>query len=223
MPPAGPRGTRGRLTDPVLWLFVGAYVGHNWGLFICWGWLAPFLVVVARVQGWEAAPATDIGTILTGSTILASGFVSIWAARLSDRVGRVPVILTALAASAACSLSIGWLLREPFPLLGAVAFVYGVAALGESAVYTTGITEVAPPHLVGTALGLQALTGFAASAISPALFGRILDLTNGAGEIRRIGYAVLWGPAFMSASLGSIAALAAALSLRRRLVPKGRA
>jgi len=85
-----------------------------------------------------------------------------------------------------------------------VPALYYVFAIGDSPVLSAGLTEVAPASGVGTALGLYGATGWLAGAISPVLFGWVLDVAGGA-----------WGAAFASLGLVAFAGPAAMLMLRR--------
>ncbi len=113
------------------------------------------------------------------------------------------------------SLSIGWLVQAPSVLLVALGALYYMFAIGDSPVLSAGLTEVTPPSGVGTALGLYGAVGWLAGAISPVLFGWVLDVTDGA-----------WGAAFTSLGLIALVGPAAMLALRRhpasRLMASGR-
>src|SRR5207249_1388023 len=78
------------------------------------------------------------------------------------------------------------------------AFYY-MFAIGDSPVLSAGLTEVTPASGVGAALGLYGATGWLAGAISPVLFGWVLDVTGGAWEaaFASLGLVALTGPAAM--------------------------
>ncbi|MFQ5895790.1 MAG: MFS transporter, partial [Nitrospinota bacterium] len=67
----------------------------------------------------------------------------------------------------------------------------------------------------GAALGLRSLAGFGAGAISPTVFGYILDLTNPASTPYRH-----WGWAYVS--LGLAAAMGPLLMMWLRHLPESR-
>ena len=131
---------------------------------------------------------------------------SVLAGVLADRFGRTPVIFAMASLSAACSLVFGWLLGAPIPLVVAVGLLYGFAALGDSPIYSTAITEVVAPAYRGSALALRSITGYGAGAVAPLVFGAILDWygarTTGA-----------WGWAFVSLGIAGAGAVVSVIAL----------
>jgi MFS family permease len=94
------------------------------------------------------------------------------AGRWADRLGRERVTIWAMAASGACAVAMGWMLRAPAWLAVAVAVAWGFAVVADSAQFSALVTELAPEHAVGTALTLQTalgflLTSFSIAAVSP--------------------------------------------------------
>jgi MFS family permease len=102
------------------------------------------------------------------------------------------------ALGAALSLTFGWLVNWPTPVLVALVLVYGFAAIGDSPVLSTALTESVSPRHLGSALAIRSLSGFTAGAISPTAFGVALDFSNGS--------AAGWGPAFMVLAIGGLGA-----------------
>jgi sugar phosphate permease len=66
--------------------------------------------------------------------------------------------------SGACALTIGWLGSASTALVVTIALVWGFAVVADSAQFSALVTEVAPPHAVGTALTLQTSLGFLLTA-----------------------------------------------------------
>jgi MFS family permease len=125
---------------------------------------------------------------------------------LADRVGRTAVMLGMASVSAAGSFVFGWLLGAPLAVVIVVGVIYSAAALGDSPVYSTAITEVVAPAYRGSALALRSLLGYGAGAIAPLVFGAILDGygTRSAGA---------WGWAFVSLGAAGAAAVASVAAL----------
>jgi MFS family permease len=128
---------------------------------------------------------------------------------LSDRWGRTAVIAGMMAISSLCSFSFGWMLAAPVALIMLVGSVYGFSAVGDSAVYSTGLTETVTPSRLGSALAVRSLLGFGAGAVAPLVFGMVLDLHGG-----RAAGAAGWGWAFSALGVGGVLGLACALWLR---------
>ena len=139
---------RGRETR----LAIFGYLGHMWELYAMWTWIALFLAAGvgmsqrgADVHGFAAIAVGGIGCVVGG--------------KLADRVGRERLTIWSMAVSGACAGLIG--LAAPTPRLAVVvAMVWGFAVVADSAQFSALVTELAPPHAVGTALTLQTCLGF---------------------------------------------------------------
>ena len=110
--------------------------------------------------------------------------------------------------SAACSLVFGWLIGTSLAFVVGLGLLYGFAALGDSPIYSTAITEVVAPAYRGSALALRSLLGYGAGAAAPLLFGAILDWYG----IKNAG---AWGWAFVSLGIAGVGAVASAVLLYR--------
>jgi hypothetical protein len=95
------------------------------------------------------------------------------------------------------------------PVRRGSAVGYGFSALGDSPVFSTGLTEVVPAARLGTALAVRSLLDFGVGAAAPAAFEAVLDLYGG-----RTAPPEGWGWAFSSLGLSGVLGLASALWLR---------
>jgi MFS family permease len=190
-------------------LFAG-YVGHSWELLGLWAWMPAFLAAAFVLQGIEVAGAATSGAYLSGLLHLFGAVAVLITGRLSDRIGRRPVLVGFAAAGAAASFGIGWLVAAPLALLVPAAIVYTAVCLGDSPVLTTAISEGVRASYRGAVLAWRGLAGFAVGAVSPLAVGATLDLASAGGLDTRVG----WGVAFGALGLGGVAALACALALR---------
>jgi len=77
----------------------------------------------------------------------------------SDRFGRTRTTMVCLAASGSCCLVAGWLEAEPLALT-IVCLLWGITVVADSAQFSTAISELSQPDLVGTALTVQTCIGF---------------------------------------------------------------
>ncbi|HSJ23384.1 MAG TPA: MFS transporter [Longimicrobiales bacterium] len=185
-------------------LAIGAYLGHMWELYACWAALSLFFLHYFLARGFTDAQATLYAGLVTFSAIAAGGPGSILAGTWADRWGRENVAGAALAVSGACALTIGWLgaatvgsatpvsaaaSGAPAVLVIGLALVWGFAVVADSAQFSALVTEVAPPHAVGTALTLQTSLGFLLTAFTIWLTFELQDLFG-------------WGVAFSVLALG---------------------
>jgi nitrate/nitrite transporter NarK len=194
-------------------LFMGAYTVHCWELLGMWAWAPAFMTACLIAQGAEGLNAAGVAAFVTAGFHLAGLVASFSMGSLSDRLGRARVILFLAGISTLCSFVFGWTIGLPFSLIFAIGIIYNFTSLGDSPVLSAGLTEVVTPSYLGVAFGLRSLLGFGAGAISPLVFGAILDWTNphGAGQT----YYATWGWAFVSLGLPGFGAIWAAHLLRK--------
>ncbi len=146
-------------------LAILGYLGHMWELYPMWAAIALFfgdyfaqgggsaLQSAKLWQGWAAFGAVAVG-----------GLGAVLAGASADRLGRERVAIWSMAASGACAFAMGWLLNAPPWLAMGVAAAWGFTVIADSAQFSALVTEVAPRHLVGTALTLQTSLGFLLTA-----------------------------------------------------------
>ena len=155
------------------------YTGHSWELYVFRGWLAAYLAAVLAAQGLDRTAAASAGS-QWAALMSGLGTVGVWLGGwVSDRLGRARTALGVAVASGVTSLVFGFLGWGPWPLLLAVGMVYGLAISADSAIYSTSVTELAPPDRLGSAQALQALCGFGATVLAPVAAGLALDIGLG--------------------------------------------
>ncbi len=192
-------------------LAVWAYVFHSWELLGMWAWLPTYLGVVFAYGREGGAGIAGLGIAFAALTYLISMAGSIGGGVLSDRWGRTAVILLMSLASLVCSFTFGWLIAAPAWIVVAVAIAYNLTAIGDSSIYSTALTELVPGHCLGAAWALRSVLGFGAGAISPWVFGLVLDLGQDAGGARA---GAAWGWAWTALGLGAMLGPIATLRLR---------
>jgi MFS family permease len=129
------------------------YFGHMWELYAMWAWFLVFFAAVAT-DGQAAAYATF--------AVVGAGALGCWAGGvLGDRWGRPQTTAAMMAVSASCALLIGLVGESSEALVLALGLVWGFTVVGDSAQFSTLVTELAEQAYVGTALGLQMAVGFA--------------------------------------------------------------
>lgn len=191
-------------------LAIWAYTFHSWEMLGMKAWMPAFLAAAAHLAGSSLTEAASLGAGLTAIAYAGSMAGSIAGGAISDRMGRTWTMLVMSFASLACSLSFGWMIAMPLWVLVAVGAVYSFAAIGDSSVYSTVVTELVPRRYIGAAYSIRSLLGFGAGAMSPWVFGLVLDWTH-AAESSPLW---MWGLAWSSIAAGAILGPLAILRLR---------
>jgi MFS family permease len=189
-------------------LVIAGYTFHSWELLGMWAWTPAFLAACFVAAGSELTRGAGLGAYMTSLFHVTGMIAALLAGVFADRFGRTPVILVMATISAACSLVFGWLIGMSLALVVGVGLLYGFAALGDSPIYSTAITEVVAPAYRGSALALRSLLGYGAGAVAPLLFGAILDWYG----VKNAG---AWGWAFVSLGIAGLGAVASVVLLHR--------
>ncbi|MGH6610266.1 MAG: MFS transporter [Burkholderiaceae bacterium] len=196
-------------------LAIWSYTFHCWELLGMWAWLPAFLVAVAAQGGGLSDSTLAIGVSIAGLTHLASMVGSIAGGTMSDRIGRTRVILIMSCASLVCSFTFGWMLGAALWMVTIVAIIYNVTAIGDSSVFSTVLSETVPPNQIGFAFSIRSVLGFGMGAISPWVFGVVLDSVGGANPDQ---YA--WGLAWCSIGVGAMLGPVLTWRLHHRLAAR---
>jgi MFS family permease len=198
-------------------LLISAYTFHGWELLGMWAWAPAFLTASLVQRGAGDLEAAGLGAYFVATFHMAGIVASFSMGSLSDRLGRPQVIMVLAAMSSLCSLVFGWSIGWPFWVVMALGLFYAFSTLGDSPVLSAALTEVVPPSYLGAAFGIRSMLGFGAGAVSPVVFGAILDLTNPGQPAY-----TTWGWAFVSLGIPGFGAVWAAHRLRHSPGSQGR-
>ena len=188
---------------------VAGYTAHCWELLGMWAWVPAFLAASAALSGAAPAAAAGFGAYLSAAMHMVGAVAASTMGGLSDHLGRRTVLLMLAATSASLSLVIGWLIVWPLYLLLPLALLYSFTTIGDSPVLSVALTEAVEPGYLGAVLALRSMLGFGAGAISPLVFGAVLDLAN-PGSVSP----TVWGWSFMVLGVGGMIAAGYAWSIR---------
>ncbi len=187
--------------------YILAYAAHNWELFGLRGWIVAFLVFSQTLQpgygGWNVTLiATLVALIAVPSSIIGG--------EIAMRFTRRRYVSTIMTLSALLAALYGFTAGLPFPLVAALAMVYGMFVTADSAAITTGAVQAAPKGGRGAVMAVHSGLGFVGAFIGPLAFGVVLDI---AGADHLAG----WGLAFASLGVAVFMGPVALALLARRI------
>lgn len=190
-------------------LLTAGYTAHCWELLGMWAW-TPAFMAFALGGRWDLSPLL-LGVVIAAALHVSGAAATMFGGWASDRWGQRMVLVSMAGAGALLSFLIGWTVPFPVAVIVAGVFLYGFAALGDSGVLSTAMADAVAPGQLGRMLALRSILGFGAGAVSPVIFGWVLDATNlpGAPPER-------WGWAFAMLGCGGLVATVSAFLLRPR-------
>ncbi len=196
-------------------LVITGYTAHNWELHGMQGWLPAFFTAAFLWAGASSVSATRMSANYASLVLLLGAAAIMLGGIISDRWGRTRTAIIFLVASIGCSLVFGWMVHSSLAVLLPLSFAYGFFIIGESAAYSTGLTEVVSPAHLGSAMAVYSFIGFTASGIAPWAFGWVMDRTSEQQVASQYASLQSWGYAFLSLGLVAVVGLIAMVWLRR--------
>ena len=207
------RKTDGRLNIIVLaspharYLILG-YTAHAIQLYAVRVWLPVFLLSTLIGKGIDNTQAAITAATVGGLALSAGATGPVIGGIISDRIGRANSVSLIFALSGTCALIIGWANDLSWTLTVILSVLYGWAISADSAIYSTGITELTNPLRLGSTMAIQAFIGLVGGVAGPIAFGSILDISPDSFR---------WSLAFSSLSILAIISILAMHQLRTLL------
>ena len=139
------------------------YFGHMWELYAMWAWFIVFLRASLDERGSHDGSLAALATFF----VIAVGAFGCWLGGVvGDRWGRARATILMMVVSGACSIAIGFTFGAPTWIVVSLGVLWGISVVGDSAQFSTLVTEHADPRYVGTAVTLQLAVGFTLTIVT---------------------------------------------------------
>lgn len=141
-------------------LAYAGYLGHMWELYAMWAWIGA-ASAASYAASMAAAEAERLGALTAFCAMAAGAPVCLVAGKIADRIGKAEVAALAMAASGSAALLAALVHGHAPWAMFAVAVVWGMAVIPDSAQFSALVADAAPPERAGSLMTLQTALGFA--------------------------------------------------------------
>lgn len=150
------------------------YFGHMWELYAFW----VFVPVILTTYNSQTGAKLDV-SLLSFSIIAVGSLACVASGLLSQKLGPKPVATAALLTSCICCIvSPLFLLNHSTTLLVIFLFVWGIAVIADSPLFSTLVAQNASAESKGTSLTIVNCIGFAITIVSIQLLNAVLTEQN---------------------------------------------
>ncbi|MBE9666233.1 MFS transporter [Mucilaginibacter boryungensis] len=151
------------------------YFGHMWELYAFWVFV-PVILAAYNAR----YPLADLNVPLLSFAIIASGSLScVFSGVISQSLGAKRTATIALSISCVCCLVSPLLLFSSSPIVLIIfLFIWGLAVIADSPMFSTLVAQNAPAETKGTALTIVNCIGFAVTIGSIQLINALRTTTN---------------------------------------------
>lgn len=161
----------------------GGYFGHMWELYAMWAWIAAFYR-----DALDSEQAASLGAF---AAISAGAAGAVYVGGLSDKGSRARSAALAMKWSGLLAATFGFLAGAPAFVVLIAGLVWGFWVVADSAQFSTIVSEVVDPAVVGTALTIQLASGFVLTVFTIFFVPVLRDWAG-------------WGPAFLLLAPGPL-------------------
>ena len=175
--------------------YIFAYGAHNFELFAYRGWLFAYLIFAAGTYQ-ISINAASLSTLISIFAIIGMS-ASIIGASFCLRYPRARTISRFGALSALTAILFGLSGFIDFYLILALALLFNITIMLDSASLTAGTVSAASEYDRGALLAVHTIIGFGGAALGAPTIGFVLDVAGGEADI------TAWSIALMTIGLGS--------------------
>jgi MFS family permease len=177
------------------------YFGHMWELYAVWTWLPALVAASVAASGQRLPFSLSVGVLAFLAIGVAGVAGCLLAGWWSSRHGAARSAVVAMVVSAgSCVAAAALFGRSPY-LLVIVCLVWGASVIGDSAMFSTSLSQSVDPRYLGTALTMQTAIGYVITVISI----QLVPVIVAAAGWSVAALALAAGPVLGAISMGKLA------------------